>query len=111
LDRSDPIHSCMRAAESTTKWREAADFDTPLPAGPHVGRAQITACGTQSRDKRKAHVAPFGLLNHGLPDCPGPNDRPGPRRGCFAGAFSAIIQNGIALWPPQTGLWVTNINA
>jgi hypothetical protein len=23
----------MRAAESATKWREAADFDTPLPAG------------------------------------------------------------------------------
>src|SRR6267142_4175680 len=33
LDRSEAIHSCMRAAESATKWREAADFDTPLPAG------------------------------------------------------------------------------
>jgi hypothetical protein len=33
LDRSEAIHSRMRAAESATKWREAADFDTPLPAG------------------------------------------------------------------------------
>ena len=33
LHRSEAIHSCMRAAESATKWREAADFDTPLPAG------------------------------------------------------------------------------
>src|SRR6266545_2416455 len=32
FDRSEAIHSFMRAAESATKWREAADFDTPLPA-------------------------------------------------------------------------------
>ena len=33
LDRSEVIHSFMRAAESATKWREAADFDTHcLPA-------------------------------------------------------------------------------
>ena len=33
LERSDAIHSFMRAADSATKWREAADFDTPDPAG------------------------------------------------------------------------------
>ena len=30
-ERSDAIHSCMRAADSATKWRETADFDTPAP--------------------------------------------------------------------------------
>jgi len=32
-DRSAPIHSFMRAADNATKCREAADFDTPAPAG------------------------------------------------------------------------------
>ena len=32
-ERSAPIHSFMRAADSATKCREAADFDTPAPAG------------------------------------------------------------------------------
>jgi hypothetical protein len=32
-DGSAPIHSFMRAADNATKCREAADFDTPAPAG------------------------------------------------------------------------------
>ena len=32
-DRSTPIHCFMRAADNATKCREAADFDTPAPAG------------------------------------------------------------------------------
>src|SRR5262249_3093000 len=33
-ERSDAIQSFMRAADSATKRREAADFDRPAPAGP-----------------------------------------------------------------------------
>src|ERR1035437_4134008 len=32
-ERSDPIHSFSRAADSATKRREAADFDRPEPLG------------------------------------------------------------------------------
>src|SRR6266516_5600218 len=32
-ERSDAIHSFIRAADSATKRREAADFDSPAPAG------------------------------------------------------------------------------
>jgi hypothetical protein len=32
-ERSDPIHASMRAADSATNRREAADFDTPAPEG------------------------------------------------------------------------------
>ena len=32
-ERSDAIHSFMRAADSATKRREAADFDRPAPSG------------------------------------------------------------------------------
>ena len=32
-ERSDAIHCFMRAADSATKRREAADFDRPAPAG------------------------------------------------------------------------------
>src|SRR4029077_16444032 len=32
-ERSDVSHSVMRAADSATKRREAADFDRPAPAG------------------------------------------------------------------------------
>ena len=35
----------MRAAESATKWREAADFDTPLPAGSHADLTKTTERG------------------------------------------------------------------
>src|ERR1019366_3496156 len=31
-ERSDPIHSFMRAADSATKRRETADFERPAPA-------------------------------------------------------------------------------
>src|SRR5664279_6320074 len=31
-ERSDAIHSCMRAADSATKRRETADFERPAPA-------------------------------------------------------------------------------
>src|SRR5437016_29693 len=33
-ERSDAIQSLVRAADSATKRREAADFDRPAPAGP-----------------------------------------------------------------------------
>src|SRR5271157_314544 len=33
-ERSDAIQSFIRAADSATKRREAADFDRPAPAGP-----------------------------------------------------------------------------
>src|SRR6266496_4297787 len=50
-ERSDAIHSLIRAADSATKRREAADFDSPAPAG-----TETTPSGSRT-DRANLRVA------------------------------------------------------
>jgi hypothetical protein len=51
-DRSAPIHSFMRAADNATKCREAADFDTPAPAGAGTSPSEAAPRGGISASRR-----------------------------------------------------------
>jgi hypothetical protein len=62
FDKSEAIHSRMRTAKSATKWREAADFETPLPAGAETSPSGNRTAGRNLRADtliRPCHPGPW----------------------------------------------------
>src|SRR5258707_4050391 len=68
-ERSDAIQSFMRAADSATNRREAADFDRPAPAGPG------TSPSGNRTDRANLRVIDQHLVQGPLPEPVLPNCR------------------------------------